>query len=103
MPAAKKCCRHFNCVAQRSWSSGRRQLREDLGVEQRDRRHCTKRRSGPRQGALRDPGARSHRLFRDQALREAALADFEARTAATSYLCPIPHDVSPPISMSRQA
>jgi aminobenzoyl-glutamate utilization protein B len=43
------------------------------------------------------------RLLRDQELREAALADFMARTAATPYRCPIPENVSPPISMSRQA
>jgi aminobenzoyl-glutamate utilization protein B len=43
------------------------------------------------------------RLLRDRELREAALADFMARTAATPYRCPIPENVSPPISMSQQA
>jgi aminobenzoyl-glutamate utilization protein B len=43
------------------------------------------------------------RLFRDKTLREAALADFTARTARTPYRCPIPDNVSPPINMSAPA
>lgn len=43
------------------------------------------------------------RLFRDETLRAAALADLAARTARTPYRCPIPDHVSPPIHMSATA
>ena len=42
-------------------------------------------------------------LFRDEALRAEATADFERRIAGQAYECPIPPDVRPALDMSRAA
>jgi len=39
-------------------------------------------------------------VLRDDALRTAAKADLQARTARAPYVCPIPDDVAPPVGMS---